>query len=256
MDEDSNILSADVWPARRLTRLRTMARLTRLLLAAWILTCLPIVSEAGDVFTGFQIDNKSQYFGYLGVRTPILGSSAGSGLFVQAMTSGLGYSFKTNGQLLDANIQSIVPSLGISTTLGGWTLSALAGPQLRRIEEQRLNASSTIAYQAGVYGQLEALYWHEKWNLHAIGSYADLDNFFWSRLRGKVLAYKPEKSCCATYLGWDVTGMGNADFRGIMTGPIAEVQVSKVFFLVRGGYQHNTTFHSGGYGGFEIYFPF
>lgn len=256
MDEDSNILSADVWPARRLTRLRTMARLTRLLLAAWILTCLPIVSEAGDVFTGFQIDNKSQYFGYLGVRTPILGSSAGSGLFVQAMTSGLGYSFKTNGQLLDANIQSIIPSLGISTTLGGWTLSALAGPQLRRIEEQRLNASSTIAYQAGVFGQLEALYWHEKWNLQAIGSYADLDNFFWSRLRGKVLAYKPEKSCCATYLGWDVTGMGNADFRAIMTGPIAEVQVSKVFFLVRGGYQHNATFDSGGYGGFEIYFPF
>lgn len=56
-----------------------------------------------------------------------------------------------------------------------------------------------------MYCQLEALYWNEKWNLHAIGSYAGLDNFFWSRFRGKVLAYKPEKSCCATYLGWDVT---------------------------------------------------
>ena len=52
-----------------------MARLTRLLLAACILTCLPLVSEAGDVFTGFQIDNKGQYFGYLGVRTPILRTS-------------------------------------------------------------------------------------------------------------------------------------------------------------------------------------
>jgi hypothetical protein len=233
-----------------------MARLTQLLLAACILTCLPLVSEAGDVFTGFQIDNKGQYFGYLGVRTPILRNSGGSSLFVQAMTSGLGYSFKTNGQLLDANIQSIVPSLGITTTLGGWALSALAGPQLRRIEEQRLNASSTINYQAGVYGQLEAFYWHEKWNLLAIGSYADLDNFFWSRLRGKVLAYKPEKSCCATYVGWDVTGMGNADFRAVMTGPIGEVQFGNVFVLVRGGYQNNTTFHSGAYGGFEIYFPF
>ena len=233
-----------------------MARLTRLLLAAGILTCLPIVSEAGDVFTGFQIDNKSQYYGYLGVRTPILGNSVGSGLFAQAMTSGLGYSFKTNGQLLDANIQSIVPSLGISTTLSGWTLSALAGPQLRRIEEQRLNTSSTTAYQAGVYSQLEAFYWHQKWNLHAIGSYATLDNFFWSRLRGKVLAYKAEESCCATYVGWDVTGMGNADFRAVMTGPVGEVQFGNVFVLVRGGYQNNTTFHSGAYGGFEIYFPF
>lgn len=96
------------------------------------------------MFTGLQMDNKNQCYGYLGGRTPILGNSAGSGLFVQAMTSGLGYNFKTNGQLLDANIQSIVPSLGISTTLGGWTLSALAGPQLRRIEEQRLNASSRL----------------------------------------------------------------------------------------------------------------
>ena len=34
-------------------------------------------------------------------------------------TSGLGYNFKTNGQVLDANIQSIVPSLSISITLGG-----------------------------------------------------------------------------------------------------------------------------------------
>ena len=233
-----------------------MARLTRLLLAACILTCLPLVSEAGDVFTGFQVDNKSQYFGYLGVRTPILRTSEGSDLFVQAMTAGLGYSFKTNGQLLDANVQSIVPALGITKKIGGWALSALAGPQLRRIEEQRLNSSSTISYQAGLYGQLEAFYWHEKWNLLAIGSYADLDNFFWSRLRGKVLAYKPEKSCCATYAGWDVAGMGNADFRAVMTGPVGEVQVGKVFLLAKGGYQHSTSFHSGAYGGFEIYFPF
>ena len=233
-----------------------MARFTFFLLAVLILISQPATSRAGDVFTGFQIDNKSQYFGYLGVRTPLLRTSGGSDLFVQAMTAGLGYSFKTNGQLLDANVQFIVPSLGITKTLGGWALSALAGPQLRRIEEQRLNASSTTSYQAGIYGQLEAFYWHEKWNLHAIGSYADLDNLFWSRLRGKVLAYKPEKSCCATYVGWDMIGLGNADFRAVMTGPVVEVQVGKVFLLARGGYQNSNSFHSGTYGGVEIYFPF
>jgi len=233
-----------------------IVRLRRLFLAVWILTVLPLISEAGDTYTGFQIDNKNQYFGYLGVRTPIFRTSGGQDLFVQAMTVGTGYSFQSNGQLLDANIQSIVPSLGITKTLGGWALSALAGPQLRRIEEQRLSASSTTTYQAGIYGQLEAFYWHEKWNLLAIGSYADLDNFFWSRVRGKVLAYMPEKSCCATYVGWDVAGMGNADFRAVMTGPVVEIQFGKVFLLARGGYQHNTTFYSGVYEGFEIYFPF
>jgi len=233
-----------------------MARLTPLLLAACILMCLPLVSESGDVFTGFQIDNKSQYFGYLGVRIPVLQNSEGLSLFVQAMTSGLGYQFRTNGQLLDANIQSIVPSLGITKRLGGWTLSALAGPQLRRFEEQQLTSGNTTTYQAGTYVQLEAFYRHEQWNLLAIGSYADLDNFFWSRLRGKVHAYKPEQSCCALSVGWDVTGMGNADFRGIMTGPLGEIQIGNVFVLVRGGYQNNTTFHGGSYGGFELYFPF
>jgi len=171
-----------------------MARFALLVLAALILTVFPVSSEAGDVFTGCQIDNHSQSFGYLGVRTPLLRTTGGPDLFIQAMMAGLGYSFKVNGQLLDANVQFIVPSLGITKTLGGWTLSALGGPQLRRIEQQQLNTSSTTNYQAGAYGQVEAFYWHKKWNLHAIGSYADFDNFFWSRLRGKVLAYKPESA--------------------------------------------------------------
>ena len=114
-----------------------MVRLTRLLSATWILAGRPLTSEEGDTFfTGFQIDNKSQYFGYLGVRTPLLQTSGGPDLFVHVMTVGLGYSFKNNGRLLDANVQFIIPSLGISKTIGGWTLSAQAGPQLRRIEEQ------------------------------------------------------------------------------------------------------------------------
>jgi hypothetical protein len=137
---------------------KTMARLTWLVLAACILTCLPRESDAGDVFTGFQVDDKNQYFIYLGVRTPIVRTSGGTDLFVQATTGGFGYSFKTEGQLRDANVQSLVPSLGITKIIGGWALSALAGPQLRRIEEQQLNASNTIAYQAGVYGQLEAFF--------------------------------------------------------------------------------------------------
>lgn len=106
-----------------------MVRLTQLLSAAWILADRPLTSEEGDTFfTGFQIDNKSQYFGYLGVRTPLLQTSGGPDLFVHVMTVGLGYSFKNNGRLLDANVQFIIPSPGISKTIGGWTLSAPSRP--------------------------------------------------------------------------------------------------------------------------------
>lgn len=233
-----------------------MARFTLFLLATLILTIFPAPTKAGDVFTGFQIDNKSQYFGYLGVRMPVLQMSGGTNLFVQAMTAGLGYSFKSNGQLLDANVQFVVPSLGISQTFGGWTFLALAGPQLRRIEQERLNSSASIDHQIGAFAQVEAMYWHEKGSLHAIGSYADLDNFFWGRLRGKLLAYKSDKRCCSAYVGWEVAGMGNGDFRAVQTGPIVEVPIGKVSLLAKGGYQNSNSFHSGGYGGFEVYFPF
>jgi len=233
-----------------------MARLTVVLLAALVLLAQPATSQAGDTFTGFQIDNKSQYFGYLGVRMPVLQMSGGTNLFAQVMTAGLGYSFKTNGQLLDANVQFVVPSLGISQNVGGWTLSALAGPQLRRIEEQRLNTSPSIENQIGAYGQLEAMYWQEKGSFHAIASYADLDKFFWGRLRGKLLVHTSDKGCCTTYVGWDVAAMQNDDFRAVQSGPLVEVPIGKVFLLAKTGYQYSSSFHTGVYGGVEIYFPF
>lgn len=233
-----------------------MTRSVSFLLVALVLVIIPSRTQAGDMFTGFQIDNKSQYFGYLGVRTPVLLMSGGTTLFAQAMTAGLGYSFKSNGQVLDTNVQFVVPSLGISQSFGRWTFLALAGPQLRRIEEDRLNTSSSVDHQVGFFGQVEGLYWHKKGSLHAIGSYADLDNFFWGRLRGKLLIYKSNQGCCPLYTGWDIAGMGNGDYRAIQTGPILEILIGKVFFLVRGGYQNSTSFHNGGYGGAEIYFPF
>ena len=233
-----------------------MTRSVSFLLVTLVLVIIPSRTQAGDMFTGFQIDNKSQYFGYLGVRTPVLLMSGGTTLFAQAMTAGLGYSFKSNGQVLDTNVQFVVPSLGISQSLGRGTFLALAGPQLRRIEEDRLNTSSSVDHQVGFFGQVEGLYWHEKGSLHAIGSYADLDNFFWGRLRGKLLTYKSDRGCCPLYTGWDIAGMGNGEYRAIQTGPILEILIGKVFFLVRGGYQNSTSFHNGGYGGAEIYFPF
>jgi hypothetical protein len=233
-----------------------MVRLTLLLLTTVILMAMPAPTNAGDLFTGFQIDNKSQYFGYLGIRTPVLQMRGGTNLFVQAMTAGLGYSSASNGRVLDTNVQFVVPSFGISQSFGRLTLSALAGPQLRRIEAERLNSTPSTDYQIGAFAQVEAMYWHEKGSLHAIGSYADLDNYFWGRLRGKLLAYQVTGGCCSTYVGWDVAGMGNGEFRAVQTGPLIELPIGKFHVLAKSGYQHSTSFHSGVYGGLEIYVPF
>lgn len=150
----------------------------------------------------------------------------------------------------------IVKSIGVTHLVGNWAFTALAGPQLGRIEQERVGASSTIDHQIGAYGQLEAMYWHEKGSLHMIGSYADLDDFFWGRVRGKLRVTEASDHRYATYAGWDVAGMRNADFRAFQTGPVYEVNIGKVFVLGKVGYQYSTSFHSGLYGGLEVYFPF
>ena len=65
----------------------------------------PAVVTAGDVFTGYQIDNQGQYYTYLGVRTPLTSSESNLQPFIQVMGAGLGYTFKDNGAKRDAEVQ-------------------------------------------------------------------------------------------------------------------------------------------------------
>jgi len=50
--------------------------------------------------------------------------------------------------------------------------------------------------------------------------------------------------------------MQNDDFRAVQSGPLVEVPIGKVFLLAKTGYQYSSSFHTGVYGGVEIYFPF
>jgi len=73
----------------------------------------PDVVAAGDVFTGYQIDNQSQYYTYLGVRTRITSGESNLQPFIQVLGAGLGYTFKDNGVKRDAEVQFATPSLGL-----------------------------------------------------------------------------------------------------------------------------------------------
>ena len=50
----------------------------------------PGVVAAGDVFTGYQIDQHGQYYTYMGVRTPLTSSDSTVQPFIQVMGAGLG----------------------------------------------------------------------------------------------------------------------------------------------------------------------
>lgn len=213
-------------------------------------------ARAGDLFTGYQNDNKGQYFAYLGVRTPFMKEHNGFQPFFQVFGAGLGYSFKDTGQELDARHQFVTPSLGVKYTVGSWAWIAMAGPQVRWQQEETRAGRTTHRNPVGVFVQVETFHWQEEGSFHAIGSYADIDRFFFGRLRKTFLVHKSEETCCSTYLGWDLAGMGNTDFYAVQTGPLIQVPIERFYITVKGGYQYTRVFQSGGYGGVELYVPF
>ncbi|HEX6824899.1 MAG TPA: cellulose biosynthesis protein BcsS [Nitrospiraceae bacterium] len=216
----------------------------------------PGAGIAGDVFTGFQIDNQSEYYTYLGVRTRITSGESNLQPFVQVLGAGFGYTFKDNGVNRNAEVQFASPSLGVKFIQGPWNFIGFAGPQFRWKQEDQPTGGKSDENDVGVYLQGEAFYWHEKGTFHGIVSYTELDNFVWSRLRATRLVHKSEQGCCSAYLGWDLAGMGNDQFYAVQTGPLVQVPVERFYLTVKGGYQYTQTFHSGEYGGVELYFPF
>lgn len=217
---------------------------------------LPGVVLAGDVFTGYQIDHQGEYYSYLGVRTPLTSGDSAIQPFIQVMGAGLGYTFKDNGVKRDAAVQFASPSLGIKYVQGTWTFIGFAGPQFRWKQQDQPAGGRSNEHDVGLYVQGEAFYWHEQGTFHAIASYTELDNFFWSRVRATRLVHQSEQGCCSAYLGWDIAGMGNKDFYAVQTGPLVQVPIQQFYFTVKSGYQYTQTFHNGFYGGIELYFPF
>lgn len=231
-------------------------------LASAVLTLILLLASAsaraGDLFTGFQMDSGAHYFAYLGLRDDLPWEAFGLKGYAQLFAAGQSYEYESGSQDIDADVQLLIPSLGVTRSLGGgaWSVSALAGPKLEWKEEGGFPNGSRREFGVGGFVQAETMYWQETHSFHAIASYSSLDDFFFGRIRGKLRAYRPETGCCTVFAGMDVAGMGNRDFSAIQTGLLAEVPIAWFSLLVRGGYQHDSAFGSGGYGGLEIYAPF
>lgn len=211
---------------------------------------------AGDVFTGYQIDNKGEDFAYLGIRAPLMEQHNGFQPFLQVFGAGVGYTFKDNGQERDANLQSVTPSLGLKYTSGSWSFLGMAGPQFRWKQEDQPTGPRSDENFVGAYVQLEAFRWQEEGIFHAIASYTDIDGFMFGRVRKTWLVHKSEQSCCSWYVGGDLAGMGNNQFYAVQAGPLVQVPINIFYVTLKGGYQYSQTFQSGVYGGVEVYFPF
>jgi len=234
-----------------------MARVASAVFA--LIIALPCASaHAGDLFSGFQMDHEEQYFAYFGVKQALPWEPLGIATYAQLFGAGQNYQYESGNRDIDADVQTLTPSLGVTRLLDGgpWNVSALAGPELKWKQEDGFRNDSGRDFDVGAFVQLETMYWQETHNLQAMVSYASLDDFFFGRVRGKFRIHAPETRCCTVFVGLDVAGMGNDDFSAVLTGPLVEVPVGRFSLLARAGYQHDSGFGSGGYGGFEIYTPF
>jgi hypothetical protein len=211
---------------------------------------------AGDAFTGYQVDNKGEYFAFLGVRAPLMSEHNGFQPFIQVFGAGLAYTFKDNGSERDANMQFVTPSLGLKYTEGSWSFMGMVGPQFRWKQEEQATGPRSHDDLIGAYVQLEALRWHEDGIFHALASYTDIDRFSFGRVRKTWGVHKNEQSCCSVFLGGDIAGMGNDQFYAVQVGPLVQVPITIFWLTLKGGYQYSQTFHNGGYGGVELYAPF
>ncbi|HKT33934.1 MAG TPA: cellulose biosynthesis protein BcsS [Nitrospira sp.] len=211
---------------------------------------------AGDAFTGYQVDNKGEYFAYLGIRTPLMQERNGFQPFIQVFGAGVGYTFKANGQERDANLESVTPSLGVKYTAGSWSFLGMAGPQFRWKQEDQPTGPRSHDNFIGTYLQAEAFRWQENGIFHAIASYTDIDGFAFGRVRKTWLTHKSDQGCCSWYVGGDLAGMGNNQFYAVQAGPLVQVPINIFWLTLRGGYQYSQTFRNGVYGGVELYFPF
>lgn len=216
----------------------------------------PGIVAAGDVFTGYQVDNHGQYFAFLGIRAPLMEERNGFQPFFQVLGAGVGYTFKDNGQERDANLQWVSPSLGLKYTAGSWSFLGMAGPQFRWKQEDQLTGPRSNETFVGAFVQVEAFRWHEEGIFHAIANFTGTDAFSFGRLRKTWRAHKAEEGCCSFYVGGDLAGMGNNQFYAVQAGPLVQVPINIFWLTLKGGYQYSQSFHNGAYGGVELYFPF
>jgi hypothetical protein len=206
-----------------------------------LLLVAPRIGESAGVFGGTEVDDEGQRFFYIGMITE-------GKLFFNIFAGDLLYEFEINGDFREARLRFITPALGIKKE-GPLTFTLIAGPTLREKKEEQDSGFKTKT-EAGGFFQFGGFIWGKDENLEVLISYTTLDNFFWSRLRGK------KRIIGHIFTGIGLFWMGNRDFEGWGVGPLLEFRGEKGTLGVKAGYKYTSTYKGGVYTGVEFYISF
>jgi hypothetical protein len=244
--------------------LRQLLYATLLLLIQILLsTPLPARAEVYESFAGFQMDNQQQYLAYGGLRATLSRPNWPVEPFLQVFAFRQRFFFHSEGQLLEGQLTQISPAVGIIKSIGGLTLQASVGPSFLQNREDTVGTdeegnlirgretTNDVGYAFSGYGS----YSTDNETFEGLISYTNLSDFFFGRLRWLHLAFETEGGTPLN-LGLELVAQGNADFKETNAGGLVGTELWKLSILLKGGYQNNSTFHSGGYGGIELYVRF
>jgi hypothetical protein len=111
--------------------------------------------------------------------------------------------------------------------------------------------ATKVGYAFSGYTQ----YWKDSNGFEGLVSYTNLSEVFYGRLRWFYAAYETANGI-PIMPGLELLGTGNSEFKAGYAGGLLQTELKSVEILLKGGYQNNTTFHSGAYGGIELYVRF
>ena len=225
------------------------------------LVTIPSLAQTWEVTGGYQSDNKGQYLSYLSGGAKLTGPTAGLPFepILHLLAFRQRYLFKVDGLVLEGHLNQLSPSVGIAKIIGDLEILVSVGPAFQEtredsdeVEGEKI-ASTGLGYDVNAY----VSYWMGNDGFEGVFSYINLQNFFFGRTRWKHIMLETEKGHPINLKsGLDLQAVGNAQFKQFFVGGLLETEVGKLELLIKGGYQHNTTFHSGQYFGIEFYLPF
>ncbi len=210
-----------------------------------------------EIFTASDFDTEDQRFHFIGVGliNPLTGQFS---VFPRVMAGFYRYKFKSDANILDAELQTIMPAVGIRYSQKGYSSAIIAGADFRRTEREKVGGGKETEDEQGAIGQLELDIWPSaKANLNVILNFSSVDEFFWSRVRVKRDIAELFKAGKNIFAGIEAIVSGNEDFQAWQIGIFKELALSgKLYITGKAGYKRSTDIGDSAYFGFDLYLIF
>ena len=220
---------------------------------------LALAADA-SLFSGGQIDTRGQGFSYVGldITQKIYQNISIAGRLIPNY---LTYKFPSGDESVRATSPGLYSVVGIKLSWSQTTVGLFGGTEYRytSLHPDVKNADVRGTTFAGlIQGEFDT-WLPSRTNFNVFGSFSGTSSFLYERARIKQqitnLSFKKPNTI---NIGVEQFFGRNPDFHQVGVGPIVELyNIShKIAFALRTGYQYDSTFRNGMYGGLDFYVRF